>query len=325
MSYKHLFAVLIVLAFVSSCSNGGDSRTSENYRTGSDGLVMGFLSRMPDKFYTGTSSSRFALEIRNAGAFPQRDEKGHFKGRICIGGFDKEIIKIAPEIGAGSRDVDCVTLNTDTLEGKSPINLDGGYTTQMFNVETGSLLPDVPSYQTSVIISISYRYKTSAFPIVCIDTKPYQYRESRICEVSSYSSISTGTQGAPIAVTQVEEEAFSDGLLFRIYVKNVGGGIVIPYSDDTIVGNRNPQNKNFNWNDLDYVALEYASLAGKPLDCNPLRIKLVNGEGVVFCKYIAREERNVFKSPLNIVLRYGYLSTISKDIEVIRQPELDRW
>lgn len=319
MNFKYLFVVIVVLIFVSSCGGGGDIRATENYRTGSDGIVMNFLQRTPDKFYTSTSESQFAIEVRNSGAFPQRNED-QIEGKICVGGFDPAIIGITADRGGGGGD-DCVELNKQLLEGKSSVNMRGGYTTQMFRVQPKDLPSGLPSYTTNLIISASYNYKTHASPIVCIDTKPYEYRESRVCEVGDYSSISPGTQGAPVAVSRVEEEAFSEGLLFRIYVRNVGGGTVIPYNDLSISGTKNPQNKKFDWNDIDYVTLESASLAGQELtDCNPKDVRLINGEGQVFCKYSARGENRVYKSPLNIVLRYGYLSTISKEIEVIRQP-----
>ena len=51
--------------------------------------------------------------------------------------------------------------------------------------------------------------------VVCIDPDPYSVvQEQKVCNIGDVSV--SGGQGAPIAVTRIEEEVGSDKIYFRI-------------------------------------------------------------------------------------------------------------
>ena len=81
-------------------------------------------------------------------------------------------------------------------------------------------------YSPEILVTACYRYKTIADPKVCIDPNPFRaVQERKVCEVRDQSL--GGGQGAPVAVTKIEEQVGSDKIHFRIFIQNVGDGEVI--------------------------------------------------------------------------------------------------
>jgi len=139
-------------------------------------------------------------------------------------------------------------------------------------------------------------------------------------------------QGAPVAVTAVNEEAFATKTQFRITIKNVGNGDVLKtyaLSEDKC----NPfGDVKLQREDVDKVYLLYARIGNKPLQCSPFVdgqvkaqvgfIKLINGEGSIICEFPRSEyslSKTAYISPLEIELRYVYRNTIEKRIQIKRE------
>lgn len=315
---KVFFIVFIVVILIAGCRG----KTKEppkvvDYRKGTEGLVLDIVST-PDRVYEGDTEVKMIIEIKNKGAFPQPEEidpseKANFDAYIWVGGYDDSIMRIEKvEIGDN--------LNKETLEGKSPVNPEGGFDSVIFDINVYELPSGTPSYKTPVIIDTTYKYKTIASTPICVDPNPAGgVIKDKVCDVYQYSSISLGSQGAPVAVTKVEEEATSNYLLFRIYVQNVGNGRVIPIKDD--LGVHYDPNQGYDWTELNQVRIKEVMIGNQPLICNPDVGEYINverGRGYILCKLPTTGSR-VYKSPLNIELEYGYQTSIKKDIEVLQK------
>jgi len=330
---------LAVLILISACSKGKSSttKTLEELRVGTEGLAMSFLpNNPPERIHVekGADSelNRFdvVLEVRNKGASPQPGEGtggGEFfgiNGKIYLSGYDTNILDFfdpKPPIA---------DLNTKTLEGKTTINPNGGLDFATFKGRVNADNLNVEKYEPVIQATACYVYSTIANPSVCIDPNPYStIKEKKVCEVKDTA---LSNQGAPVAVTAVNEEAFATKTQFRITIKNVGNGDVLKtyaLSEDKC----NPfGDVKLQREDVDKVYLLYARIGNKPLQCSPFVdgqvkaqvgfIKLINGEGSIICEFPRSEyslSKTAYISPLEIELRYIYRNTIEKKIQIKRE------
>ncbi len=74
-------------------------------------------------------------------------------------------------------------------------------------------------------------------------------------------------------------------------------------------------------NEIDRVRIDEITVGSLPLLCQPDDgyLKLVEGEGIIFCKLPTAGIGDVYLSPLTIVLEYGYLSSIYKNINILEE------
>ncbi len=314
-----LIAVLAI-ALASSCSGGktfGTGATGEEIE-GTEGLDLSFLPNSPPeviKVSKEDATFGVTMQARNAGTYAINNKE--IEGFIFLSGYDANIIKF-PD--GNSKD-----MKEKYLEKASVSNPNGG--TDLFefegNVEADQLLAD--TYSFNLLATSCYRYETKASPSVCIDPSPYKEVE-KACAVEN---IALSSQGAPIAVTSVEEEVLSEKIQFRITISNVGGGRAI--------STKNPEDCNPFKNridlrqNIDIVYLdEPPKIGGKdgtPLkECRPKNsdnsIRLIEGEGFILCSL---EKTNDIKSlkqgyttPLFIQLRYTYMQSIQQPIKVLK-------
>lgn len=307
--------VAIVLAGCTGYPRGVEPPRETNYRTGSQGLELWFPADTPRRLFEN-DDVQFLVEIRNRGAFPQFDEVEEFNGYLWVGGYDDSVIELQPQGGDRQLDV-------NMLEGKSEVNIDGGYSAVVIEGRTFNLPQGTPFYRTPIIVTATYWYKTIASPTVCIDPNPRSpdVRE-KVCEVWDYGSVSlSGSQGAPVAITTIEEDVTANNLLFKIYVQNVGDGLIIDENDI----DKDP-NTGYEWDSLDWVYIKDISIGNIHLDesgqCRPdvgEYLKLINDRGYIFCKMSTANINTVYNAPLNIQLEYAYSDSIQRDIEVFRE------
>lgn len=329
-----LIAVLIVLILISSGCNlrRTDEPQEVNYRTGTEGLFLKFPTNSPTQLYENDRDVRFIVEVRNKGAFPQSEEIDEFRGKLWVGGYDDKILKIYPRLGSSISQG--VNLDGSELEGKSTYNRDGGYSAVEFQMDVGELPQGMPYYRPRLIITSSYLYKTIANPMICVDPEPRSTRiREKVCEIGDYGGTGSGggsgkggsvgsglgSQGAPIAVTRIEEDVTTNDILFKIYIQNSGQGLVILESDI----DNNP-NQGYDWRDMNLVRIDDIKVGNiRMTECRPTigrDIQLIDDKGYIFCrldKSVAGGKAYV--TPLNIILSYGYTNSIEKDIEVFEE------
>ncbi|MBI2656990.1 hypothetical protein HYX03_04585 [Candidatus Woesearchaeota archaeon] len=177
-----------------------------------------------------------------------------------------------------------------------------------------------------------YPYETVAGPSVCIDPNPYStIKEKKVCEVQN---IALSNQGAPVAITKIDEEAFATKTQFKITIRNVGNGDVLttyaaynkcdPYGQES-------QTK-IQREDVDRVRILSVKISNNPLTCGPFvdgnvkdtsgNIRIINGEGFVICELPSSAYSNkisAYTTPLSIRLSYGYRNTAEKKILIKKE------
>ena len=331
--------VFLSFIFVAGCDTivkkgGGD--TTE-FKRGSSGLVMEFVRNYPGDGYIVNKDTPedilIMIDLKNKGTYPDGD---HFsKGKIYISGFDDEIVDITVKSKSLS-DPDMF------LAAASPINPLGGFATVEFD---GNIIADkitVDEYNPTIMATACYPYSTKASPTVCVDPSPFDDRQEKVCHIGSQT---LGTQGAPVAVTSIVQEAATDKIQFKITINNVGVGDVIKTGDSNnkeedgttvpTLDRCSPlSGGKLNRKDFDRVQVKKIKIgsvdlwnANKNLNkCSPFAdgsndiIKLFNGEGFVICTLTVSElgggVQSAYTTPLNIELEYNYRSTISKPIKI---------
>ncbi|HLC96556.1 MAG TPA: hypothetical protein VJH97_04495 [Candidatus Nanoarchaeia archaeon] len=307
---KHLVLVLLLSVVLFGCTSnsGGNQGPSDgNFRTGTQGLEIYFPVGLPDQIYENDFDVKIPVGVQNKGAFPQFDELGDFEAYLWIGGYDSNIININPDNG--------IRLDERDLEGKSQFLEGGGIALEEFTADVRDLPSGAPFYKPNILFTVTYFYKTVASPVVCIDPEPRSSTvRDKVCSVQD--SISVSSQGAPIAVTRVEQDVGSQTMRFRIYIRNAGNGIVIPQEDVDL----NP-NIGYDWRELNEIRIDDIQVGDTRMSsCRPDigdRVELINGEGVISCTFDSSlADNRVFTTPLNIELSYGYSTSQSRVFEV---------
>lgn len=328
---KNLFLALflILIISVSGCSGKKDVKKSlEEIRTGTEGISVSFLPNNPPAIiHVADKDTPFdvVLELRNRGAYPQPDENREQQVTVYLSGYDRNILKL-------DVNQDDVNRLSTSLEGKSNVNIIGGTDIVTFKGTVSVNNLKVEKYEPTLLATACYQYFTTAGPSVCIDPDPYStLSQKKVCEVNG---ISLSSQGAPIAVVGIDEEAFQDKTQFKISIKNVGGGDVI--KKDVIGAKCDPiGNEKLSREEVDKVYLEKVTIGDTNLECSPFAegpvkgsegaIRLINGEAYVVCElnkaaYSAyRDSKTSFTTPLNIKIAYGYRTTAQRSLQIKKE------
>lgn len=302
MDKRGLMALLMVFLLMVSvgCQLGTGLRVnqkqkeevSETVYKGVKGLTMQFVKNNPPRVIYTTTPLSIIIELRNQGTHNIAN------GRLYLSGVDQHIIDITPN------------QEHFNLEGKSKYNLYGGLDVVAFESRGVNLPRGTDLYEPTILASACYEYKTSASPLVCIDPDPYSALEQEACKVKDISM--AGGQGAPVAVTRVEEEAIPGRVNFRIHIANQDTGVVMDNSAYTL--NKCPGKLQHNDLDTVYYSVRMGNNLG---DCNPDdKIKLVDKKGTIYCSFQVPTSEQAYQTILNIDLMYGYLSQISQRVEI---------
>jgi len=307
---------ILLLLFSFGCSQK-TGETNVDYRKGTEGIVMNFMEDMPPTQMYDNMPIELVVELRNKGAYPQPNPVTGWAinvinpntkgvGTLYLSGFENKLITGMPK-----------QIHIPELEGKNPYNLEGGFNTVSFR---GNIINfdsrDIDNYNANFLVTSCYNYETLASETVCIDPEPYSTKQkTRVCTIPPSYSLSGG-QGAPVAVTKVEEIVLSNKIQFKIYIKNLGNGKVI---------DKNRLNIDCPYS-LDYTNLDKVYVSGKvssySLSCRPNNpIMLINGVGSVICTIPKPAmSKSAYTTPLQIKLEYGYTSSIQRGVEILNTP-----
>jgi len=301
-----LISILMVVTLLTSCAQ--QNEREQNFRTGSQGLVMRFLPNQPPPQIYDDQQFDVQLEVANRGAYTV----GETFDTLHLSGFDHNILRGISVQGA----------QLEPLEGKSLYNPVGSLDYVGFQADPLQLSQaGIDRYPFTLMATLCYKYETIASATVCIDPDPFgpQQRE----KVCSASSVGLGTQGAPIAVTNVEVQPSKQKTRFKITISNVGGGAV--YKEGTDFKNKcSPyDSEGLQFDEIDFVAIEDIAVSGqsirpscRPVDKDGRHVRLVNGQAVINCEFLNPVGATAYVSPLVIRLSYGYRSTIRQSVEI---------
>lgn len=328
---KAVVLLLLLLLLAYGCNKQkAATKSLDEVRTGSEGIVVNFLPNAPPQTIhaeeSADNSFDVVMEIRNKGAYPQPDEasgsdvQGSF-GNVYLSGYDTNILTFGAEGGNSN------ALSASALEGKSAINPNGGHDIMSLKGTINIDNLNVEKYETTLAATACYKYGTVLGPAVCIDPNPYSsINEKKVCNVQD---IALTSQGAPVAVTKIDEEALAAKTQFKITIKNVGNGNVLTFS---AFGKCDPLgNQKIEREDIDKVFVDEVRIGSYALECGPFyevaksqagHIRLINNEGYIICDLPESEygqTNTAYTTPLKIKLSYVYRSTAERKLQIIRE------
>lgn len=297
-----LIIMLMLLVFVSGCvgilPGKGIDVNYEAVYSGTDGVVVSFLKNAPQEKLYAKSDFKIGLDVANIGA-----EDTDVYLNI---GYEKEYMTL-------EEDMPIIITN---LEGKDAYNLDGTHTYEFFDAKTTEPVAMVESHNALISVTYCYDYATAAKVDVCIDTDVYGERLKKVCTVSDKS---LSSQGAPLAVRNVEVEMLPTGEdsikpHFMIYISNVGNGEVIEKGESLNVCKGHVQGV-----DWELVNIK-ATLSKEELKCKKSIVRLDDGEAETSCTGSSISyDKGTYLAPLVIKLDYGYYSITTKEAEILRE------
>lgn len=303
---------VVVLSFILliSCTqfNQGteQKQPNTNFRTGSQGLLLQFLPNLPPPRVFDRDPFNVVLQVENLGT----GKVGNGLDRLYISGFDHNIIT-----GIGT---DGIPL--PLLEGRSQYITRGGVDALTFRGTVRSLTEKrIDRYNPIILATTCYNYETVASAQVCVDPDPFAPTSTaRVC---TPTAVGTGSQGAPVAVSNVLVDPSPGRTRFTINIQNVGGGSVFR-NGNQYLAKCSPYNLGLAFDELDFVQVVDVMISGNSIksSCKPLdrdsHVRLQNGAGQIFCELSAPQGQTPYLTPLNIVLKYGYRQTIAKSVEI---------
>ena len=169
------------------------------------------------------------------------------------------------------------------------------------------------------LVTNCYAYATYASPEVCIDPNPFS-QDKKVCIPQDLTF--PDSQGAPVAVTKVEQEPTQRSVIFTIYFRNVNKGQVIdlgyiqrcsPY----FLGRLDTRHMNV-------VRVWDVRIGTQRLTCTPtdqlVRLDPTSQEGHITCTYNIdyTSVRSAYKTPLIIEGWYGYMDTMQREMYIKR-------
>jgi hypothetical protein len=301
-----LFGLLVSILFITSC--GSTSTSSGEYsRTGTQGIEINFMNNAPpNEIYVdsgGGNEFEASIELKNKGAYPA--EGGSLEGKLYIGGFDQSVISGSWDGGDNI---------PSGLMGKNPLFPEGGYEIKSYRDSDVNFPFASENYEPTIQVTACYNYETKATPLICIDPSPTSTSiKNKVCTVKDTSL--SGGQGGPVGVTKIEQTGNSKKTIFKIYVSNLGNGKIISLKKYSTC-------LDLKYDEVDRVEVsaEISSLGRG--DCTPegtanSPLRLQDGEGFIVCTF-NNPTGEAYTTPLEITLKYGYSSSISKKINIIK-------
>lgn len=295
-----LFVILLLISGCTSFSRTSNVETIEDYRVGTKGIDISFLSGLPSKELIEDSQFSVGITLHNRGATSVEN------GRITLS-YDDEYLGFTTD-----------TNKNFELEGRSQFLPDGEERSFYFEGSTQFL--DRESFRRDVTITATacYPYETSFIEFVCLD-RPYvndQERGNAVCRVQDVTS---SGQGGPVYVSSVDmsftENSQGVKPFFDITISHRGSGLVIhPHSYDSQCSRASSQGQ------LNKVLVTSVTLSEVQLDCNERELTLRDGSARLRCSTVSEliASRLPFESPLRIELSYGYAESESFKTTIVR-------
>lgn len=323
--------IILLIFFVSACQSRSGAGTIQQtpLHVGQEGISLSFLANLPpNKFYAPEEGEEVEFEvgidIANKGAYAITS------GYLAIG-LERDYVQFGKwnlEDQSRFSQIDIAGQRLlFNLLGKSPIDPLGERATVTASLTPLPLDRLTEQHMTTILVTACYPYATEASAQVCIDADVYNTKPiEKVCSPATVTL--SGGQGAPVAVTQVEERILSSGggeyirPQFIIHIKNVGRGTIVRQdkvetacSAESISPEARAQF--FNSVYLEELRFSEFSLSQGHFECVPVEMKLKDGEGFVKCTLQAAllsAQRETYATPLFVRLRYGYFQTIAKDV-----------
>jgi hypothetical protein len=210
------------------------------------------------------------------------------------------------------------------LEGRSSYSPSGGMEVIEFpaTILPGTIPPSLEEFRQRVMVTACFDYATHASEMVCIDPEPYS-NVKKACRPQTVSL--GGGQGAPVAVTTIEQRPGRGRTTFVINIKHNKKNAYDElfdyfslYKCDPASGQVvKPTDKN-----VVYVGYVYLSDFDITMSCIPDQVIRLDqaGNGQITCsiEFPPGMATSAYQAPMEIELWYGYSKTIYKDVIIRR-------
>ncbi|HYD03266.1 MAG TPA: hypothetical protein VEC16_03110 [Alphaproteobacteria bacterium] len=213
------------------------------------------------------------------------------------------------------------------LEGRNPNNPAGGMEVIEFPATILTLPPSLEQFTQRVMVTSCFDYATHASTMVCIDPEPYS-NVKKACRPQTVGL--SGGQGAPVAITSIEQRpgrgrttfvinvqhsprnSFDELYdYFSLYKCDPASGEVVKSTDKNVV----------------YVGYVYLSDFDITMSCIPDQVIRLDdsGRGQITCSIEFPKgidgkpiTASAYQAPMEIELWYGYSKTIFRDVVIRR-------
>lgn len=284
---KRLLLILFVL--LAGCIVDDPEKSVPN--TGDEGIRAEFVEGQPEEKIYQDQPMELVTEYRNMGSYDKPF------GKVVLYGYDSSVIKFE------SQKENYAKKELPELNAKTSYTPKGGYATISFNAEEINVEPR-EQYKTEVILGACYHYKTSLTEEVCLSD------DDSACEGKTKRH---GGQGAPVAITKLEQEMVSDKLDIVATIENVGKGKVITpaknsYEDCPF---------NLHKEDVNKVQVNITVNGLEKEECsNSGMLSLSNGETKIHCTF-SGESGGGYETQLNAELNYFYMNKDERELTIL--------
>ncbi len=336
---KIIFLVIIVL-LITSCGNLKDFYTTDrtttptitgdqditrqiperpNFRQGTSGLKLNFVQNKPENEIKFGDSFIIALKIHNQGA------TDIINGKISIEGLldQHDAVNMVK-----SEYVDIYEFQPFDVKGKSMIYFDGQNIELKVKAKAKSIDPKKEKTPVSFELIAKYPYETIAAIPICINLDSIE-DNTHECKRNTIYTLSGG-QGAPVAVTQIEQDLIDKGEISEKQNK-INLRYTITVEDKGNIGERIDGDIN--------IKVFLSKDKEITQHCEPLKVKeriILDKEGkpqkaeTKVKKWVCELEdvyndkdiqKTEYTSLIRVELKYNYVTTTTKSLYIIKSKD----
>ena len=303
---KAALITLLILLVACQPQSGTQPQQPQDFRTGTQAISLEFLSNLPPNRLFDRDPFNVVVQVENKGT----SKIGGGSDRIYLSGFDHNIIT---GIGTDGKAI-------PILDGRGPYLPRGGFDMLDWKGTVLALTDKrIDKYQPTILATACYNYETVASGQACIDPNPFA--AASIEKICTPTTVGLGSQGAPIAVSSISVEPAPGRTRFVISISNAGGGNVFK-NGAQFLSKCSPYGSGLGYDEIDYVQVADVTLSGISIrqSCKPLdstgHLRLSNGQAQLFCELSNIQGQSPYMTPINVILRYGYRQSISKQVEI---------
>jgi hypothetical protein len=309
-----IVVVVFSLLFMSGCGSSGNTINyiSDNqFRTGTNGVTMEFVQNSPPESMIEDAEVSVGVKLHNDGAY-------NVQNGYLVVSYDKDYLTL---FNTGQKSFN--------LEGKNKYNKAGEEKSIFFDGKTSVLEVESQRHDVPIVASICYQYNATLLDLLCFDTPDLPNKEKGKTICSYKSDYSYSGQGAPVSISNVKltlsysevTQKFKPIIDFEISHTASGfssdKGLVVNYDNYRSACTSSGSSS---FDNLNLVKFE-ASISDEILSCNKEEgtVTLRDGKANVRCTGNYIEAGYLpYQAPLKIDLLYGYMTTTSTTMQVIR-------
>lgn len=203
------------------------------------------------------------------------------------------------------------------LEGDTPETPNGGMEVYEFPAYIYDVPASLETFQQPFLVTACYDYVTHSTSMVCVDPKP-NTNVKKVCKPGTTTL--SGGQGAPVAITSIEQQAGSKKTVFTIHIKHQRKTSTDDLYDYFSLYKCDPKSgETVRLTDKNVVYVGRITLSGIPLQCMPdnkIRLDEQNNGQISCTAYFDGAAETAYQAPLEIELWYGYSKSIQKTITI---------